>query len=49
MAERDFHAVNAVYRGVPGRSAAQGCHLSVGYETHMHQVILDALRQIEGD
>ena len=49
MAERDFKAVNAVDGGIAGGSAAQGRDLGVGHKTHVHQVVLDVLRQVEGD
>ena len=48
MSERDFEAVNAVDGGVAGRGAAQGRDFSVGHKTHVHQVVLDVLRQVEG-
>lgn len=49
MAERDFQSVDAVYGGVAGRSAAQGRDFGVWHKPHMHQVVLDILRQVEGD
>lgn len=49
MAEGDFQAVNAIDGGVTGRGAAQGRDFSVGHKTHVHQVVLDVFRQVEGD
>ncbi len=49
MAEGNLQAVHAVNRGVAGRRAAQGRHQGIRNKTHMHQMILDRLRQIEGD
>jgi hypothetical protein len=49
MAESDFKAVDAVDGGVAGRRAAQGRDFSVWDKTHVHQVVLDVLRQVEGD
>ncbi len=49
MAERDFKAVDAIDCGIAGRGAAQGSHLGVRYETHVHQMVLDIIGQIECD
>ena len=49
MAEGNLQAVNAVDGGVAGGSAAQGRDLSVGHKTHVHQVVLDVFRQVEGN
>ena len=49
MAERDFHAVDAIDGGVAGRGAAQGGDLGIGHKAHMHQVVLDVFGQVEGD
>ena len=49
MAKGDFHAVNAVDSGVAGRGAAQRRHQGVGHKAHMHQMILNRFRQVEGD
>jgi hypothetical protein len=49
MAERDFQSVDAVYSGVAGRSAAQRRDFGIWHKPHMHQVVLDILRQVEGD
>ena len=44
----DLHAVDAIYRGIAGRSAAQRRHLRIGHKAHMHQVVLHGFGQIEG-
>jgi hypothetical protein len=49
MAERDFQSVDAVHGGVAGWSATQGCDFGVWHKPHMHQVVLDILRQVEGN
>jgi len=49
MAEGDFHSIDAVDSRVAGRGAAQGRYQSVRDETHVHQVVLDIFRQVEGD
>jgi hypothetical protein len=49
MAERDFQSVDAVNGGVAGRSAAQGRDFGVWHKPHMHQVVLNILRQVEGN
>ncbi len=48
-AERDFHAVDAVDRGIAGRGAAQGGDMGIGDKAHMHQVVLDGFGEIECD
>jgi hypothetical protein len=47
--EGDFQAIHEVNRGIAGRRAAQRRYLRVGHKTHMHQVVLDRLRQVEGN
>jgi hypothetical protein len=49
IAERDLHAIDTVHGGVAGRSAAQGRYFGVWHKPHMHQVVLDILRQVEGN
>ena len=49
VAQRDLHAVDAVDGGVAGRGAAQGGDEGIGDKAHMHQMVLDGFRQIEGD
>ena len=48
VAKGDFHAVDAVDGGVAGRGAAQGGDQRIGDKAHMHQVVLDGFRQVEG-
>lgn len=49
MAEGDFEAVNAVDGGVACWGAAQSLDYGIGDKTHVHQVVLDVFRQVEGD
>jgi hypothetical protein len=46
-AEGDFDAIDAVNRGIAGRGAAESGYDGVGHETHVHEVVLYRIRQME--
>ena len=45
----DLHAVNAIDSWIARRGAPQSGHVSVWNKTHVHQVVLNRLGQIEGN
>ena len=47
--QRDLHAVNSVDGWIAGRGAPQSGDVSVWHKTHMHQVVLNRLGEIEGN
>ena len=48
MAEGDFQAVDAVDGGIAG-GARRRAVTQRRAQTHVHQVVLDGFRQVEGD
>jgi len=49
MAEGNLHAINAVDGWVAGWCAAEGGDEGVWDKAHVHEMVLDGFREIEGD
>ncbi len=49
VAQRNLKSVNGVNRGVAGWGAAHRRHLGIGHKSHVHQVVLNRLRQVESN
>jgi cytoskeletal protein CcmA (bactofilin family) len=49
VTEGNLHVVNAVDGGIAGRSAAQSGNARIRDKAHVHEVVLNGLREVEGN